>query len=155
MGSLANEPNWKKSTTFSKASLHNMLSVFYFGTVAISHENSWDFSLQKMAMPVTVSRKKKKKRTGVGGAKWSKVWIFFPSAWSFQMQMYMHKNACLELLVSRNVYNTFMLSSKQMISYLHDKLRHRVVIAIIGSWKIVGINQEINAIYPKISRPLC
>lgn len=36
-----------------------MLSGFYLGTVAISHENSWEFSLQKMEMPVTVPRKKK------------------------------------------------------------------------------------------------
>lgn len=64
-----------------------------------------------MQMPVTISKQKEK-----GGAQGK---LNDQKSGSFLMQMYMQKNVRLELLVSRSVYNNFMLSSKQLVSYLH------------------------------------
>lgn len=123
-----------------------MLPGFFLGIVAISCENIWEISFQKNEKSQLECQEKKNK----GGVKLSKGWICL-----FQCLQVLDANGWAQKYVpgipcKENVYNTFMGSSKQMIGYLH----HRRALTIIWSWKIVGIKQEINAIYLKIPR-LC
>lgn len=104
------------------------------------------FHSKKWEMPGRVSRKKRTR----GNLNYQKVGFVF-----FQCLQVLVENVWAQkyvpgILSKENVYNTFMGSSKQMIGYLH----HRKALTIIWSWKIVGIKQEINAIYLKIPR-LC
>lgn len=83
-----------------------------------------------------------------GGVKLPKVWIFFSLVPTVLDANVCAQNHVSGMIPKQNVYHTFMVRSKHMIGYLH----HIKWLAIIWSWKIVGIKQEINAIYLKIPR---
>lgn len=144
-GNLATEPKLNRINYLVKGIFAEHAARFFLGHCGnITQKFLGDF-IPKNGKCHLGCREKKNK----GGAKLSKGWIFSFS-WCLQvLDANVHARNCVPGIIRKqNVYNAFMVRSKHMIAYLH----HIKWLATIWSWKIVGIKQEINAIYLKIPR---